>query len=310
MVSIVSRIDSAHRDIIHDAQMNFYGTKLATCSSDHLVKIFEVKPTGQSYLLTELSGHDGPVWQVAWAHPKFDNVLASCSYDKKVIIWKEISGKWQKIYESTQHEASVNSISWAPHQYGLILACASTDTSISVLTFNPKEGTWNVRKILKAHEQGCNAVSWCPYIQDSAAAGQETVNSEGKRIVSGGDDSLVKIWKDKGDGTWELEHCLEGHSDWVRDVAWSPVIMQDVHTIASCGQDKKVIIWRCSNVDQRKWNAIPIEEFDDALWHVSWSLCGRILAVSGGDNKISLWRENLQNQWIRISDAEVEKKGN
>lgn len=28
--------------------------------------------------------HEGPVWQVAWAHPKFGNILASCSYDRKV----------------------------------------------------------------------------------------------------------------------------------------------------------------------------------------------------------------------------------
>lgn len=28
--------------------------------------------------------HEGPVWEVAWAHPKFGNLLASCSYDRKV----------------------------------------------------------------------------------------------------------------------------------------------------------------------------------------------------------------------------------
>lgn len=62
--------------------MNYYGTRLATSSSDHLVKIFEIKPNGQSLPMAELTGHDGPVWQVSWAHPKFDNVLASCSHDR------------------------------------------------------------------------------------------------------------------------------------------------------------------------------------------------------------------------------------
>ena len=28
--------------------------------------------------------HKGPVWEVAWAHPKFGNILASCSYDRTV----------------------------------------------------------------------------------------------------------------------------------------------------------------------------------------------------------------------------------
>lgn len=50
--------------------------------------------------------HEGPVWQVAWAHPMFGNILASCSYDRKVIIWKEENGTWDKMYEYTGHESS------------------------------------------------------------------------------------------------------------------------------------------------------------------------------------------------------------
>lgn len=46
------------------------------------------------------------MWQVAWAHPMFGNILASCSYDRKVIIWKEENGAWDKMYEYTGHESS------------------------------------------------------------------------------------------------------------------------------------------------------------------------------------------------------------
>lgn len=46
------------------------------------------------------------MWQVAWAHPMFGNVLASCSYDRKVIVWKEENGSWDKMYEYTGHESS------------------------------------------------------------------------------------------------------------------------------------------------------------------------------------------------------------
>ena len=51
--------------------------------------------------------HEGPVWQVAWSHPMFGNYLASCSYDKKVIIWKEMNNsKWSPFYEYCGHESS------------------------------------------------------------------------------------------------------------------------------------------------------------------------------------------------------------
>ena len=56
--------------------------------------------------------HTGPVWQIAWAHPKYGHILASCSYDGKVLIWKEQPGQgasqggWIKIKEHTLHTAS------------------------------------------------------------------------------------------------------------------------------------------------------------------------------------------------------------
>lgn len=57
--------------------------------------------------------HNGPVWQVAWAHPKFGHILASCSYDGRVLIWKEqasqqasASASWTRIKEHTLHSAS------------------------------------------------------------------------------------------------------------------------------------------------------------------------------------------------------------
>lgn len=43
MVSVESTIDTNHEDMIHDAQMDYYGTRLATCSSDKSIKIFELK---------------------------------------------------------------------------------------------------------------------------------------------------------------------------------------------------------------------------------------------------------------------------
>ena len=53
------------------------------------------------------------MWQVAWAHPKYGHILASCSYDGKVLIWKEQQGGsgvggWIKIKEHTLHTASGN----------------------------------------------------------------------------------------------------------------------------------------------------------------------------------------------------------
>merc|ERR1711978_428076 len=90
---------------------------------------------------------------------------------------------------------------------------------------------WEAEKINNAHTIGCNSVSWAPGL----GAGI-------KRFVSGGCDSLVKIWREGEDGRWIEEAKLEAHSDWVRDTAWAPSLGPGRQTLASCSQDRRVII--------------------------------------------------------------------
>jgi protein transport protein SEC13 len=61
------------------------------------VQVFELAGE-QATPVADLRGHEGPVWQVAWAHPKFGQMLASCSFDHRVIIWKEVTeGQWTQV---------------------------------------------------------------------------------------------------------------------------------------------------------------------------------------------------------------------
>jgi protein transport protein SEC13 len=57
-------IDTQHDDMVHDAQLDYYGRKLATCSSDRTIKIFDVAE-GKLTPITTIAQHNGPVWQVS-----------------------------------------------------------------------------------------------------------------------------------------------------------------------------------------------------------------------------------------------------
>jgi protein transport protein SEC13 len=140
MSSSLIAMDTQHEDMIHDSQFDYYAKRLATCSSDRTVKIFDI--IGEKlHNSATLTGHEGPVWQVSWAHPRFGVILASCSYDGTVMIHREVSqNSWSVIYEHRFHESSVNSISWAPHEFGLLLACASSDGRVSILEY--KGDSW------------------------------------------------------------------------------------------------------------------------------------------------------------------------
>ncbi|VDP48058.1 unnamed protein product [Schistosoma margrebowiei] len=148
-VSGIQTIDTNHEDMIHDAQLDYYGTTLATASSDHSVKIFDVRNKKQ-VLIAHLRDHQGPVWSLSWSHPMYGSLLASCGYDRKVIIWQEINGRWGKVFEYAEHASSVNCVCWAPHSYGLMLACASSDGTISIL-ISDETNSWRVFRIPEAH---------------------------------------------------------------------------------------------------------------------------------------------------------------
>ena len=313
--------------------LDYYGRKLATCSSDRTIKIFEIDGESQRHLDTlkgqvrlciglcgcppsplcpppmadtlstspplHLSRHDGAVWSVAWAHPKYGNILASAGYDGKVFVWKEQAGAWQRVYDFALHRASVNSVAWAPHESGCLLACASSDGQVSVLEF--KDNTLD-HKIFLAHGLGVNAVSWAPAtaagnIVSSSSPGPAAAGAATRRFVTGGCDNLVRLWTyDSAAQTYREEaEPLAGHSDWVRDVAWSPTILHKSY-IASASQDQTVRIWTSEATSAGPW-ASHVLKFEAPVWRVSWSLSGNVLAVSGGDNAVTLWKENLRGEW-------------
>ncbi len=120
-------------------------------------------------------------------------------------------------------------------------------------------------------------------------------------------------------GHWKVEAVLSQHDDWVRDVAWAPNLGLPKSTIASAGQDGKVIYAACisgrNSFDARsavaqvviwtkaagKWTPCTLHTWPVPVWRVSWSLTGSILAVSDGNNNVSLWKESLDGQWQQVT---------
>jgi protein transport protein SEC13 len=94
---------------------------------------------------------------------------------------------------------------------------------------------------------------------------------------------------------------LTGHSDWIRDLAFAPNIGLPKTYLASCSQDKTVIVWS-RDVGEDNFKPNVLGSFGDVVWRVSWSLAGNLLAVSCGDNKVTLWKEGLTGKWELVGD--------
>merc|ERR1740117_2443512 len=86
-------------DYVHDIAYDYYGTRLAICTSSLCISIFSApSATGSTATGEESSGewvetarmtqaHTGPIWRLSWGPPDCGEPLASCSEDRTVAIW-------------------------------------------------------------------------------------------------------------------------------------------------------------------------------------------------------------------------------
>lgn len=273
-------------------------------SKDRTVKIYNVSESSYAISAT-LQGHEGPVWQVSWAHPKFGVILASCSFDGSVLIHRENRpGEWTILHAARNlHESSVNGISFAPHEFGLTAAAASSDGRVSILQHQPNN-TWSV-EYLQDCPVGVNAVSWAP--QGAYFDANQPDQPESPRLVTAGCDNHIRIWVCQ-EGQWTLESTSTNvsdvfHTDWVRDVAWAPSLLPNQNMIASCSEDRSVLIWKQDSANG-EWKASLLNTFDAPVWRVSWSVTGHLLAVSSGDSDVTLWKAGLDEKWTQVSSVE------
>lgn len=251
--------------------------------------------------LAELAGHEGPVWALAWAHPRFGTLLASASFDNRVLLWREDGrGAWARAYDAPPHGASVNAVAFAPHELGLSLAAASSDGSLSVLTSADGGGQWGREAVENAHAGGALAVAWAPAPPAAALASSRPAPGPEARLASAGCDGAVRLWR-RGEGGWVADGPpLTAHGDWVRDVAWAPPLSSPASTLASAGQDGRVYVWT-EAAPGAGWAPTLLHDFGAPVWRVSWSLTGGVLAVSDGRGDVTLWRESVDGAWEQVT---------
>ncbi len=360
-MSAARTFDTGHSDLIHDCAFDFYGKRVATCSSDRLIKVYEAGEGGEAEGVPSatLKGHDGPVFQVAWAHPQFGTLLASCGYDKRVIVFREAApGNWVQVYCYEGHQSSgarppspharlahpphppapappgppgpplsplpppsVNSISWAPPEAGLHLACASSDGHVTVHSHQEGADTWAVTT-LQDCPAGVTSVSWAPcQPSERGADGASTA----LYLATAGCDGRARVHKLRraggervGGGAWAAEGAprelvYDGAAApgvaWLRDVAWCPSALGEAAglpglVLAAGGDDQLVTLWSRVGAD---WSSKHLPRFPSPVWRLSWNTTGSLLAVSCGDNTVTLWKEELDGQWCQVSNVPLER---
>jgi len=103
-------------------------------------------------------------------------VLASCSYDDTIRLWKEDDDDWQCVTTLSGHTSTVWSIAFSPN--GSHLASVSDDKSLKVWESQPDQSWKCVSTIPDAHTRAIYSVSW----------------SKDNLLATAGGDNCIKIF--------------------------------------------------------------------------------------------------------------------
>lgn len=96
-IKTLKSIQTSDNSVILDLVYDYYGRRLAAASSNHKIMIWDLDENQEWSLSSELEwelssewrAHNGSVLKIDWAAPEFGQVIASCSFDKKIRIWEE-----------------------------------------------------------------------------------------------------------------------------------------------------------------------------------------------------------------------------
>lgn len=339
-------IQSMHQDYILQVKFDCYGRRIATCSGDRCVRVWELQETGEWMLTSAWQAHKSSVTSLDFAHPEFGSILATCGADNHAKIWEEqnqtttstttttAASRWVARASLTEARRAVTCVEFAPRYWGLKLAVGSADGCVRIyeaidvmnLTQWPLAAT--LQSFAEGNNKGCTSLSWSTGRFEApslVAAGSHLVLYRYAKNASTGTQAWYPLLKlpspDKGD---------------ILSVAWAPNVGRRFHYIASA-EDHQLRIYKLSRelvppTSSSSSNTasataasgaggaaasvptvLDTQTINTQAWRVQWNVTGTVLASSGDGGKVQLWKNTggtSANAFELVSEVHGDADGN
>ncbi|KAF2864488.1 WD40 repeat-like protein [Piedraia hortae CBS 480.64] len=250
------RFFHGHNDLVLAVSYNAYGTRLATASSDHRVRVWDRNDqTGKWDIAEAWTAHDAEVMDIKWAGPYVGEIIGTVGEDGLVRLWQELPDKsgrrFRKIYEHVSPtDMPYMSLDFKNVGCSVFLALFTADGHLSVL--EPEDGekltSWRsmwAEHISKAPLGGEEAgFRLCWHAEKLPAWPAVLAGLDRKSMgvaVTAGD--TVKVFRTDAERKWYLAATLEGAKGLVRDVSWANGSMRGFDLIATASKDGCVRIY-------------------------------------------------------------------
>ena len=273
---------SSESDYVHDVSYNFYGDRLALCTSSQTIAVWELTDEKDWKETSRIeNAHAGPIWRLDWAHPEFGQVIASCSEDRTISIWASSAGGWKRRATLTDSPHAVTDVQFAPRQFGLKFAACTADGIVRVYEASDplNLSVWEVEDFSTGEAGGCSALSWCS-------------GADAERIGVVGESGKIKVYERKN--RWVLIAESDAGHGALKDCAWAPNLCRDADWIAACGDSSTVNVYALKeNPVDRTASLVLVHSIETGvspIWRCAWSITGDILSLAPETGKVQLWR--------------------
>jgi nucleoporin SEH1 len=269
--------DAGHRDLVSVTKFNFYGNRIVTASSDHRMKVWDLKDN-QWQLTDTWRAHDAEIRDATWNGPFSGQHIGSVGEDMKFKIWQEDvtqppnSGRrFKSVFRMTAPQRhpfvsldfrNIDLESWLAlitrDGYLMIMEPVSPDSLADWQTLDQF-------RVCPAPERGEETSFRVQFHHDPTDITHTLLPDSDPKSLSLVVAAMDTVKVYRTDANRRFYHAIElnGHGGLVRDISWANGSVRGYDLIASGGKDGLVRIFEVYTIPVNQGSQNSTSRKDD-----------------------------------------------